>query len=859
MPWLLIVLTVALTGAAVYGTTRLKNEDDVLVFLPEGDENVAVFKDVAKRFGALRVALIGVEPEGGRELFSKEVLGRMEKLTETLKTTDGVDRVLSLTNMTDLRPNEGGVDILPLLPSPLPDAPEELAKLKAHALSLPQVRGTFLSADGKASLLMVFLGEGAKIQPLAAKTRELVKAELGPVARLYFGGAPFAGQAIYDDTQRDVRKLTPLALVLFLGIVLLAFRDVLPVVLTTLTVAISVIVVIGGLGLSGEKFTVVSGTLPLILFASGSQYAIHVLGRYYLVRTENPTLSPLAAAVSALRIVGPPVAVAAINCCCGFLSFLVMNIGAMRSFGVACTAGVLVCLVLAITVLPSVVARFQRSAGKPHASFTSLGAIMEAVFQFARSQRILVITVSALIATVCAVGVLRVQVRMEPRAFFRPGSEPAEAQRFLDETFGGSQFVQILVSADFNDPRALTELRRLSAYARSLDGVTQVQSIIQPLSLVGEAMAGVRGMPPKRAQVASLYFFLEGEPSLRALLAADRKSAVVQVRLVGDARPILAALQEYLQPRWPFTMRAPTNEELIEELTWLVPKAERAARQSAIAAALTRIQKEGVALAPPPAPPAPPPAAAAGGDNPPPPEEPDPEALAQTQRLAAQRVASGLLLTALGTTQLGNRSDDEVRAALDAVAGTLLAPPSETSSGPIMTAALTGEPVLDQAFSRAVDRNQWASLGVALVSVLIVLLIAQRSLWNAILSTLPAVMSLLVVFGSLGLSGRPIDLGTSLVGSIVTSSGADFALHYIWYLRRRPTKEAVQAVGPVIFVTAALLGLGMGVLMLGGSPPLKLFGGLACAGLLLSATFTFLLVPALLGNTQLPSHPDSQD
>jgi predicted RND superfamily exporter protein len=104
----------------------------------------------------------------------------------------------------------------------------------------------------------------------------------------------------------------------------------------------------------------------------------------------------------------------------------------------------------------------------------------------------------------------------------------------------------------------------------------------------------------------------------------------------------------------------------------------------------------------------------------------------------------------------------------------------------------------------------------------------------------------MVVFGGLGLYGQPIDLGTSLVGSIVTSSGADFAMHYVWYLRRRPASEVVPTVGPVIFTTASLLGLGMGVMVLGGSPPIRLFGGLSCAGMLLSATFTFLLVPALL-------------
>jgi len=55
--------------------------------------------------------------------------------------------------------------------------------------------------------------------------------------------------------------------------------------------------------------------------------------------------------------------------------------------------------------------------------------------------------------------------------------------------------------------------------------------------------------------------------------------------------------------------------------------------------------------------------------------------------------------------------------------------------------------------------------------------------------------------------------------------------------------------------TAIVLGLAMGVMMLGASPPLRLFGALAAAGMLLSAAFTFLLVPALLG--KLPADPTS--
>lgn len=835
-PRLLIVATLILAVVSVLGLRKLRNEDDVLVFLPEGEPDVVVFKEVAKRFGALRVALIGATPRDGREVFSGDFLTRLSRLSESLKNTEGVDRVVSLSTMTDLRSSDGGVDVQALLPTPLPTDDAALRALKEYSLGLSQVRGNVLSADGRSTLVMVFFSEGAKTNALSEKVRTLSQVELGGVATLYYAGAPFAGPAIYEDTQRDVRRLTPMALALFFAIVLLAFRGVLPVVLTVVTVALSVVLVLGLMGAVGEAFTVVTGTLPLILFASGSQYAIHILGRYYLLRGDSsqPTTgadsyrSRLASARQAIQVAGPPVAVAAVNCALGFLSFAVMNISAMRSFGYACSLGVTLCLLFAVSLLPAVVARYERgtTAGEA-APFTGMGSLMLSLFDLARRQRVAVVALSVMAAAVCGAGILRVQVRMEPRAFFRPGSEPALAQRFLDESFGGAQFIQVLAErtdgGDLTDPRALAELRRLAAFARSLPGVTQVQSIIEPLSMVSAGMVGIRGLPSKQSQVEQLLFFLEGEASLRTLFSSDRKAVLLHARVLGEAAPVVQALDVYLKGRWPFALRRLSLAELAEEASFALPGAQRPAAMAGITSALGSLQARATALGPTPE---------------------------DAQLQAAQREGLAELTRALGLSQPS--------AGLDLVVAEALMPPHDAGERPpiLLAGKLTGEPMLDRAFSSAVDRNQWRSLGVALLAVLLALLLAQRSLWPAVLSLLPAVMSLLVVFGSLGWAGQPIDLGTSLVGSIVTSSGADFAMHYIWYLVRRPARDVVPTVGPVIFTTAALLGLGMGVLMLGAAPPLRLFGGLACAGLLLSALFTFVLVPALL---PLPKSINAQE
>jgi predicted RND superfamily exporter protein len=97
-----------------------------------------------------------------------------------------------------------------------------------------------------------------------------------------------------------------------------------------------------------------------------------------------------------------------------------------------------------------------------------------------------------------------------------------------------------------------------------------------------------------------------------------------------------------------------------------------------------------------------------------------------------------------------------------------------------------------------------------------------------------------------------IDLSTSLVASIATGAGSDFAMHYLWYLKRATAEEVVRFVGPVMVVSTLLVAAGFAVLAAGQSQPLRMFGSLAALAMAGSALFTFLLVPALLRKVDRP-------
>jgi len=219
------------------------------------------------------------------------------------------------------------------------------------------------------------------------------------------------------------------------------------------------------------------------------------------------------------------------------------------------------------------------------------------------------------------------------------------------------------------------------------------------------------------------------------------------------------------------------------------------------------------------------------------------------RRLAVDRAVPLMLRAAELPTDGPNA--DFVRAHVLTLADDLFAhiAPTERPTLPL-TARVAGEPVLDRGFSRSVGDNQIRSLVVTIICVLLLMLALFRSIQMALLSMWASLLTMALIFGFMGLFKIPIDLGTSLVAGIATGAGSDFAMHYLWYLRRQRADEVSRTVGPVMAVSIFLVSLGFWVLALGKAPVMHLFGTLAGLSMFLSALLTCLLVPAVLNKVE---------
>jgi predicted RND superfamily exporter protein len=902
--WTVVLLTALLAAVAFVMAGQVDQDDDVLAFLPRTNPDIQAFYEINDRFGATDVAIVGLAPG---DVFDADFLSKLDAATRALRDTQGLDHVLTLTNVSDFRkdPVAGGV-ITSNLVEGIPETAEAEAALRERVMSREHIVGTLVSEDGASTVILAFASQGTEPKAIASGVRGVVDEHLAGVPT-YWGGAPFISNWIYETTQADMAALTPWAVIAILVIMMAAFRDFLGTVLGLTATVIGIGVSRGLMAALGVSFNIVLSSMPVILFAIGSAYAIHMLSRYDShAREVGPGPE---AVVRTLVGTGPTVFAAGMTTVAGLLSFLMMDIEPMRTFGLFTAIGIFTALILSLTYVPAVMALFPRpvrsGVGGP------LMPVMRGLATTAHDKKTVV---GAAVVLLFGAGLSlagAVDTRMDLAAFFEPDTEPAKGQAFLDEHFGGSQFVQVQVEGDLEDPLALREIGRIADRIRTIDLVTEVVAVDDIVSLINDAMTSAKRVPDKSGQVGVLYRFLSSDPSVGRVVTDERDATLLQVRIgsnraddldlvldkverlvaeeaaasfsvakrADDAAAVDARTAKRLAARMEaFGRRYGARLESDAEAYLAKLIADRGFQPDTtlVASYLTDFllsEESWVPLDKPVA------ARVAGGVaalGPNPDDAALTTAIAQAMEAPEDDMNVGDLLvivmgplgdfwrSAVGVAAGGVVYDelfdvtdetrsDNLRAALDATLQDVDVDAALVAGDDAqLTWTVNGMPVLYRGLSRSVTANQFRSLAFALGLVFVIMALLFRSLATGLLATAPTALTLAVIYGGMGAMGVHLDIGTSMLASIIIGAGVDYAVHLLsaWQASDAETVldgalHAVEETSHGIWTNAIMVAAGFFVLTLGDAKPLQNVGGLTSAAMIAAALSTFLVIPWL--------------
>jgi len=186
-PWIVLLVTLALTGAFGYGLTRTTIVNDIKQFLPSAHPERLYYDEVETLFGNTDLILIGLEAD---DVFTAPVLAQLVRLTRALEASPGIEEVQSLANIDNIVGEAGTLEVAKLMPDyEVPDSDEGLAALKAAATSWEMYTGALISRSGQQTCVVARAKEESHYAAVYEEVLRIVEAERqqGPCT-LYLSG-----------------------------------------------------------------------------------------------------------------------------------------------------------------------------------------------------------------------------------------------------------------------------------------------------------------------------------------------------------------------------------------------------------------------------------------------------------------------------------------------------------------------------------------------------------------------------------------------------------------------------------------------------------------------------------------------
>ncbi|MFP6675328.1 MAG: MMPL family transporter [Pirellulaceae bacterium] len=151
--------------------------------------------------------------------------------------------------------------------------------------------------------------------------------------------------------------------------------------------------------------------------------------------------------------------------------------------------------------------------------------------------------------------------------------------------------------------------------------------------------------------------------------------------------------------------------------------------------------------------------------------------------------------------------------------------------------------------------DQWRTLGVALVCVLLTLVVFQRRLFVAVIALLPSLMAIIAVLGLIGWCRIHVDLGVVMIAAVSLGLAVDGAIHMLNSIERElargcPYREAIQlgvraTGGPLTYATIAVV-VGFSTLAASDFMPSVTFGLLVGVATTVGLIGNLTVVPTCL-------------
>lgn len=569
-----IVLAFSILLTLFFGV-QLRNLEvivDADELLPRDHPFVEVTERVQEVFGNRYTVVIGITPKTG-DVWQPQVLEKVLAITDRLADTPGVTRAnlqsLAAPRAKDISGNADGLLVSRLLDHVPADVGEARA-IRDRLAANPAYQDVLVGRDERTAAIFVeFEKDPRGFGHVMDQVNAAIDPSRGPDVTVAVAGQPVF-LAHLETFSKRMAWLLPIAILLIGLVHLEAFRTVQGLILPLVTAVLALVWSLGIMTLAGVHLDPFNNVTPILILAVAAGHSVQMLKRYYeefdrISKDPNLTMreASRAAVIASLVRVGPVLMAACLIAALSFLSLVVFDIQAIRTFGVFCCLGILSIIVVEMTFTPALRAMLpppaprEAKAEKAITLWDRFALILsQQVENRARRRRVFA---SALVfGLVMATGASQVRIDNSLRSFFSDDLPARADDRLLNERLAGTNTFYVLVEGAsddaIKDPALLAGMEKTQAWLAAQPGVGHTLSLVDMLKQINRGMTGGTGQAvlPQDADLISQYLLLysmSGEPGdFDGLVDYGYRNAIIQAFVKTDSSTFVADLDQRIRP-----------------------------------------------------------------------------------------------------------------------------------------------------------------------------------------------------------------------------------------------------------------------------------------------------------------------
>jgi len=544
------------------GIKNIVKDTTADAFIPKGDSALVNKDKLIKLFGLDDPMVIVVEDKKG--VFNPKTLDIVYKLSKEIQKLPEVknDGITSLSRQKNIYGVADGMEVEYFIQH-ANTSKKEATNISLSIDNFPLMQGTLVSEDKKATLIIADLKNTKTSETLYKKLLNITAKYNGNGVKIYVAGegAVSGYMAAYID--HDASRLNPVAAIVIMIVLFIAFRRIGAVMLPNLVILGAVGVALGSMGHNGVSFFVITNALPVVLIGISVADSIHILSTYYQRRRDYDQESHEDAVVETMLEMWAPIGLTTLTTMAGFLGLSISSVmPPMIYFGIFAMLGVAAAWFFTITLLPALMAKLQlKQSPLFMKKKQGLNSFAKFTANIVSSHPKQVIFIALVLAAISLLGFSKLIINEDRITTFHADEPIVKADRVINTHFNGSHYLDILVDTSKEEglfePDVMKKIEAFQMYVKTLPHVKGAVAYTDYLKQMNRALNENRNdmyTLPTSADAAAQYFLIYSSSAssddFEDILDYEYKQANIRVYLDSgeyiNEKVVIHKTQKYL-------------------------------------------------------------------------------------------------------------------------------------------------------------------------------------------------------------------------------------------------------------------------------------------------------------------------